>query len=98
MVCLWLDVTPATVNGAVMQAAAVLVAAGSGSRFGAETPKQFLSLAGKPVMRHAAEALADYAYLLQPVGDATAIAAALAGLPHLPSVAGGTTRQDSVRA
>jgi 2-C-methyl-D-erythritol 4-phosphate cytidylyltransferase / 2-C-methyl-D-erythritol 2,4-cyclodiphosphate synthase len=81
-----------------MQAAAVLVAAGSGSRFGTATPKQFLSLAGKPVIRHAAEALAGYAQLLQPVGDAAALAAALAGLPHLPTVAGGTTRQDSVRA
>ena len=81
-----------------MQAAAVLVAAGSGSRFGAETPKQFLLLGGKPVMRHAAEALASYADLLQPVGDPAAIAAALAGLPHLPAVAGGATRQESVCA
>ena len=45
-------------NGAGMRVAAILVAAGSGSRFGAETPKQFLPLAGKPVIRHAAEALA----------------------------------------
>jgi len=35
--------------------------------------------------------------LLQPVGDAPAIGAALAGLPHLPVVAGGETRQGSVR-
>jgi DNA repair protein RecN (Recombination protein N) len=41
-----------------MRLAAILVAAGSGSRFGAETPKQFLPLAGKPVIRHAAERLA----------------------------------------
>ena len=40
-----------------MRIAAILVAAGSGTRFGAETPKQFLTLAGKPVIRHAAEAL-----------------------------------------
>lgn len=81
-----------------MRVAAVLVAAGSGSRFGAETPKQFLTLAGKPVMRHAAETLARQVHLLQPVGDTDAIELALAGLPHLPVVAGGTTRQDSVRA
>jgi 2-C-methyl-D-erythritol 4-phosphate cytidylyltransferase/2-C-methyl-D-erythritol 2,4-cyclodiphosphate synthase len=81
-----------------MEVAAVLVAAGSGSRFGAETPKQFLSLAGKPVIRHAAEALAAHVTLLQPVGDPPLIEAALSGLPHLPPVPGGATRQDSVRA
>jgi 2-C-methyl-D-erythritol 4-phosphate cytidylyltransferase/2-C-methyl-D-erythritol 2,4-cyclodiphosphate synthase len=80
-----------------MRLAAILVAAGSGSRFGAETPKQFLRLAGKPVIRHAAETLAREVDLLQPVGDADAISEALAGLPHLPPVAGGATRQDSVR-
>ncbi|MBN9559674.1 MAG: bifunctional 2-C-methyl-D-erythritol 4-phosphate cytidylyltransferase/2-C-methyl-D-erythritol 2,4-cyclodiphosphate synthase [Alphaproteobacteria bacterium] len=81
-----------------MRVAAILVAAGTGSRFGAETPKQFLSVAGKPVIRHAAEALAPHVVLLQPVGEAGPIAAALAGVPHLPPVPGGTTRQDSVRA
>jgi 2-C-methyl-D-erythritol 4-phosphate cytidylyltransferase/2-C-methyl-D-erythritol 2,4-cyclodiphosphate synthase len=81
-----------------MEVAAVLVAAGSGSRFGAETPKQYLLLAGRPVIRHAAEALAAHVTLLQPVGDPPAIEAALSGLPHLPPVPGGATRQDSVRA
>jgi 2-C-methyl-D-erythritol 4-phosphate cytidylyltransferase/2-C-methyl-D-erythritol 2,4-cyclodiphosphate synthase len=81
-----------------MRVAAILVAAGSGSRFGAETPKQFLRLAGQPVIRHAAHALAAHVDLLQPVGDATAIETALAGLPHLPPVPGGATRQASVLA
>ena len=81
-----------------MRNAAILVAAGSGSRFGADTPKQFLPLAGQPVLRHAAEALAAQVALLQPVGDAAAVDAALAGLDHLPTVPGGATRQDSVRA
>src|SRR5215469_16866622 len=81
-----------------MLVAAVLVAAGSGSRFGAKAPKQFLPLAGKPVIRHAAEALADYVTLLQPVGDAVMIEAALSGMVHLPPVPGGATRQDSVLA
>jgi len=80
-----------------MRLAAILVAAGSGSRFGAETPKQFLRLAGKPVIRHAAEVLAREVELLQPVGDADAIGAALAGVPHQLPIAGGATRQDSVR-
>jgi len=50
------------------------------------------------VLRHAAEALAAELDLLQPVGDATALDAALAGIDHLPTVPGGATRQDSVRA
>ena len=85
-------------NGDVMRAAAILVAAGSGSRFGGETPKQYLRLAGKPVIRHAAETLAAHVALLQPVGDAPAIEAALTGLAHLRPVTGGPSRQDSVLA
>ena len=82
-----------------MRIAAILVAAGSGIRFGAEVPKQFLTIAGKPVIRHAAEALAAHVSLLQPVGDSAPIEAALAGLAGcLPVIAGGATRQDSVRA
>jgi 2-C-methyl-D-erythritol 4-phosphate cytidylyltransferase/2-C-methyl-D-erythritol 2,4-cyclodiphosphate synthase len=81
-----------------MRAAAILVAAGSGSRFGGGTPKQFLLLGGKPVIRHAAESLVAHVALLQPVGDATAIREALAGLAHWPPVAGGATRRDSVLA
>ncbi len=81
-----------------MRIAAILVAAGSGSRFGGPSPKQFTTLAGRPVLRWAAEALAPHVSLLQPVGEASAIDAALAGLDHLPTVAGGATRQDSVRA
>jgi len=78
--------------------ALLLVAAGTGNRFGAETPKQFLSIAGQPVIRHAAARLAAEVDLIQPVGDAEAIGAALAGMEHLPVVAGGTTRQESVLA
>ncbi len=81
-----------------MRIAAILVAAGSGSRFGADTPKQFLPLLGKLVIRHAAEALVEYVDVLLPVGDAAAIEPALAGIPHLPPVAGGATRQASVQA
>lgn len=78
--------------------AVLLVAAGSGSRFGAPTPKQFLSVAGIPVIRHAARLFAEAGLTIQPVGDAAAIEAALDGIDHLPVVAGGTTRQESVRA
>lgn len=81
-----------------MKLSAILVAGGTGSRFGGTTPKQILYIAGKPVMRHAAEALLAHVDLLQPVGDAAIIGPALAGLPHLPIVPGGAERQDSVRA
>jgi len=81
-----------------MKVGAVLVAAGSGSRFGSAMPKQFLNLAGKPVIRHAAEHLLDHVDWLQPVGDAQPILEALEDLPILPVVPGGATRQDSVRA
>ena len=33
----------------------VIVAGGSGKRMGAETPKQFLELAGRPVLMHTIE-------------------------------------------
>ena len=77
--------------------AALLVAAGTGSRFGAQIPKQYVEVAGKMVIRHAAEALLRDGVILQPVGDFEALNAALAGLPHRVPVAGGETRQDSVR-
>jgi 2-C-methyl-D-erythritol 4-phosphate cytidylyltransferase/2-C-methyl-D-erythritol 2,4-cyclodiphosphate synthase len=81
-----------------MRIAAILVAAGSGSRFGGDAPKQFLTLAGKLVIRHAAEALLPHVTVLQPVGDTAPIEAALAGLAFRPPIAGGATRQASVAA
>ena len=93
-----IDLSPAPGLCAPMHLAAILVAAGTGSRFGADTPKQFLTLRGEPVIRHAARALIAAGATLQPVGDPASIAAALDGLPHLPIVLGGATRQDSVRA
>ncbi len=61
-------------------------------------PKQFIPIGGKPALRWAAEALAPHVHLLQPVGDAGLVDAALAGMDHLPPVPGGAERQDSVRA
>ena len=80
-----------------MRIAALLVAAGSGSRFGAPVPKQFALLAGLPVIRHAARALLPHVELLLLVGDAALVGPALDGIEHLEIVAGGATRQDSVR-
>ena len=86
-----------------MSIAALLMAAGSGTRFGAAQPKQYLPLLGRPVIRHAAEALLAEGLVdtLLPVcaaGEEARIAGLLDGLPVLPAVAGGATRQASVRA
>ena len=86
-----------------MTIAALLMTAGRGARFGADQPKQYLPLLGRPVLRHAAEALlAEGAVtLLQPVcaaGEEARVAGLLQGLPALPAVVGGATRQESVRA
>jgi 2-C-methyl-D-erythritol 4-phosphate cytidylyltransferase/2-C-methyl-D-erythritol 2,4-cyclodiphosphate synthase len=82
----------------LMRIACILVAAGTGSRFGGDIAKQFLDLGGVSVLRHAANTLHAQGAILQPVGQAAPIAAALAGLPHLPVVPGGATRQQSVHA
>ena len=81
-----------------MEVAAILVAAGTGVRFGGEIPKQFMSLGGKPVIAWASRALLPYVTFLQPVGEIVPIDLALAEIPHLPPVAGGATRQASVHA
>lgn len=81
-----------------MRVAAILVAAGSGLRFGADRPKQFSVLTGKPVVRWAAERLLPHVAMLQPVGDPALIEPALDGIAHMPVVRGGAARQDSVRA
>ncbi len=83
--------------------AALLMAAGRGERFGAPEPKQYASLLGRPVLRAAAEALlaGGQVRLLQPVcaaGEEARVVGMLAGLPHLPPVPGGATRQASVKA
>lgn len=79
-----------------MRVAALLVAAGSGTRFGSDQPKQFVPLSGKPVLRWAAEALLPHVDLLQPVGDPALLSTGLEGLPTLVPVPGGPTRQASV--
>jgi 2-C-methyl-D-erythritol 4-phosphate cytidylyltransferase / 2-C-methyl-D-erythritol 2,4-cyclodiphosphate synthase len=89
--------------GRARQIAGVVVAAGRGTRTGLAAPKQYAPLAGRPVLRWALEALAAH----PAIGPIVAVidpadrplydqaAAGLQGL--LPPVAGGTTRQDSVR-
>jgi 2-C-methyl-D-erythritol 4-phosphate cytidylyltransferase/2-C-methyl-D-erythritol 2,4-cyclodiphosphate synthase len=86
-----------------MRVIALLMAAGSGTRFGAASPKQYLPLLGRSVLRHAAEALlADGAVQailpVVPAGEEARVLAMLEGLPCLPPVAGGDSRQRSVLA
>jgi len=85
-----------------MRVAALLMAAGRGERLGGDTPKQFLPLLGRPVLRHAAEALLRDGLVetIQPVcaeAERARVDAILAGLPARPAVTGGATRQASVR-
>jgi len=85
-----------------VRAAAIIVAAGSGARFGGSVPKQFLPLAGRPVVAHAVDrfvrsgvverlvlVLADPADAGRHLGD-------LAGPLPIEVVAGGADRQASV--
>lgn len=82
--------------------AAVIVAAGQGLRAGQPLPKQFARWRGKPVVRHAAEALiasgAETLAVAIPEGAGIIASEALAGLPGIKLVSGGPTRQASVRA
>jgi 2-C-methyl-D-erythritol 4-phosphate cytidylyltransferase / 2-C-methyl-D-erythritol 2,4-cyclodiphosphate synthase len=81
---------------------ALVVASGRGARFGGDRPKQYLALAGKPLLRHCLERFArhpviDRVRAVVHPDDATFYAEASAGLALLDPVPGGATRQDSVR-
>lgn len=82
--------------------AAVIVAAGQGLRAGQPVPKQFAPWRGKPVVRHAAEALvaagAGPVAVAVPPGAESVAKEALEGVTGVRLVAGGPTRQASVRA
>jgi 2-C-methyl-D-erythritol 4-phosphate cytidylyltransferase/2-C-methyl-D-erythritol 2,4-cyclodiphosphate synthase len=84
--------------------AAVVVAAGRGERAGGDVPKQYRPIAGEPMVRPTLRAFLIHPRIdfVQPVinpADAKLYLAATAGLERLlPPVAGGTTRQASVRA
>lgn len=77
--------------------AALLVAAGRGTRMGGEMAKQWLPLAGQPVAAHAAAAFraAGIGRLLLVIRPEDALRAEALGLPW---VAGGESRTASVRA
>ena len=43
-----------------MKSYAVIVAGGQGLRMGADRPKQFLEIGGKPILRHTIERFLDF--------------------------------------
>lgn len=76
--------------------AAILVAAGTGARFGGDVPKQFALLGGRPVVAHAYAALVEHPAIdeVLVVGDPANITEVLGEVRVLP---GGATRRESVR-
>ncbi|MFY9900163.1 MAG: bifunctional 2-C-methyl-D-erythritol 4-phosphate cytidylyltransferase/2-C-methyl-D-erythritol 2,4-cyclodiphosphate synthase, partial [Xanthobacteraceae bacterium] len=84
--------------------AAVIVAAGRGERAGADVPKQYRPIGGEPMIRATLRAFLAHPRIdfVQPVinpNDRDTYQHAIAGLEDLlPPVAGGVTRQASVRA
>lgn len=84
-----------------MRALALIVAAGRGSRHGGDIPKQYVSLAGEPVLRHSLRtfsrhpAIAGVRAVIHP-DDRALYDRAAQGLRLLPPVFGGAARQESV--
>jgi 2-C-methyl-D-erythritol 4-phosphate cytidylyltransferase/2-C-methyl-D-erythritol 2,4-cyclodiphosphate synthase len=81
--------------------AALIVAAGRGSRFGQTVPKQYAALAGEPVLRHTIRAFRDHPGIdvVQAVihpDDTALYEQAVGDMALNPPVAGGDTRQASV--
>lgn len=81
--------------------AALIVAAGSGSRSGGEIPKQFRLVRGQPLLRHsyaAFNAHPEIGSIFVAIGSRQKVdaEAALEGLPLPTFVTGGDTRRESV--
>ena len=86
-----------------MTVTALIVAAGKGERLGGTVSKQFLPIGGKPILRWAAEALANHpaVHAVRIVigrGQQEQATAALAGLEVGALIEGGAERTGSVRA
>src|SRR5689334_12356702 len=81
--------------------AAVIVAAGTGSRARLDLPKQFAPYRGTTVLRFAVEALrragAGTVVVAHPVGMRGETVNCLAGIDDIVFTPGGATRQESVR-
>ena len=95
------DATCASARGMTIRppVVALIVAAGAGLRAGGDLPKQFVSIAGRPMLVHACAAFArhpgiDRVMVVVAAGDCDR-AAMLLG-PTVTIVAGGATRRESV--
>ena len=80
---------------------ALVVAAGSGTRAGGNRPKQYVEVAGRPLIRYSLEALlahpqVDEVLVVIGAGHEEMFRAASAGLALPAPVTGGATRQASV--
>jgi 2-C-methyl-D-erythritol 4-phosphate cytidylyltransferase / 2-C-methyl-D-erythritol 2,4-cyclodiphosphate synthase len=81
---------------------ALVVASGRGERFGGDRAKQYLPLAGKPLLRHCLERFCQHPRIdrvrsVMHPDDAALYAEAARDLEVLDPVLGGATRQESVR-
>src|SRR5260370_36109967 len=75
----------------------IVPAAGSGSRFGGDIPKQFAALAGKPILEHGVERFmldAEVSRVIVPIAEM--LLPSVKAMPRVKFVAGGATRQQSV--
>ena len=86
-----------------MQTAALIVAAGRGTRLGGELPKQYLPLDGQPVLRRTvatflAHPRIDRVLVVIGAGQQDLYDQAIGDLDLMPPVVGGETRQQSVAA
>ena len=93
---------PGELNFAMSSIYALVVAAGQGSRFGGPLPKQYLPLGGATILRHAVAALGEHGRIANVLvairpEDRARYDSSIAGLAVMPPIAGGPTRQDSVR-
>jgi 2-C-methyl-D-erythritol 4-phosphate cytidylyltransferase / 2-C-methyl-D-erythritol 2,4-cyclodiphosphate synthase len=82
--------------------AALIVAAGSGSRIGGELPKQYRLIRGQPMLRHSYKAFAghtciDHIFVAVGEGHDADARAALEGCIPATLITGGSTRRESVR-
>lgn len=82
--------------------ATIIVAAGTGARSGQAMPKQFVEVAGKPMLRWSVETFAadsrcDAVIIVIGEGQEDAARTALGGIDGITLITGGATRQMSVR-
>lgn len=81
---------------------ALIPAAGVGARMGGDVPKQYLSIAGKPMLRHAADAFLaslaiSHVFIVVSANDAWADEVFAPGTDRVTLLrCGGATRRDSV--